>query len=154
MNERILYTQPNGILAVIVPSPQWEGTMEELAGKDVPGGIEYSIVSIDDIPADRYFRNAWKKSTDSVVVDMPLARDIQRGKLRERRSGLFKKLDELYLRADEGNDNAKKALIAGLKKQLRDVTSNNDIDNANNSEELKNAGMSVVADVETQVNEL
>ena len=57
---RIIYKTPENTVSVIVPSPEWTGTMEELAQKDVPTGLKYQIVEDSDIPSDRSFRNAWE----------------------------------------------------------------------------------------------
>jgi hypothetical protein len=57
--KRIIYKKDNGV-AVIVPSPKWSGTIEELAKKDVPTGKKYKIVDESDISSDRTFRNAWE----------------------------------------------------------------------------------------------
>jgi len=57
---KILYKTKEGGVAVIIPSPEWTGTMEELAQKDVPTGLKYKIVEDSDIPSDRSFRNAWE----------------------------------------------------------------------------------------------
>jgi len=55
------YDEINGDgVAVIVPSPEWKGTMDELAKKDVPTGKKYKIVDVSEIPSDRSFRNAWE----------------------------------------------------------------------------------------------
>lgn len=35
-------------------------SIEEIALKDVPSGVPYKIVNIEDIPADRTFRDAWE----------------------------------------------------------------------------------------------
>ena len=35
-------------------------TIEQIAAKDVPAGKPYKIVSVDDIPSDRTFRDAWE----------------------------------------------------------------------------------------------
>ena len=61
MNERIIFQNDEGGVSVIVPSPNClqEHTIEEIAAKDVPAGKPYKIVSVDDIPSDRTFRNAW-----------------------------------------------------------------------------------------------
>ena len=61
MNQRIIYPTDDGGVAVIVPTPEClqEHTIEEIAAKDVPAGKPYKIVSVDDIPPDRTFRNAW-----------------------------------------------------------------------------------------------
>ena len=57
--ERIIYKNDDGV-AVIVPSPKWAGTIEELAKKDVPTGKKYKIVDASSISSDRSFRGAWE----------------------------------------------------------------------------------------------
>ena len=61
MNQRIIFQNDEGGVSVIVPSTNClqEHTIEEIAAKDVPAGKPYKIVSVDDIPSDRTFRNAW-----------------------------------------------------------------------------------------------
>lgn len=58
-DKRIVYPTPDGGVAVIVPAPNCGLTIEEIARKDVPAGVNYQIVDAADIPADRTFRNAW-----------------------------------------------------------------------------------------------
>jgi hypothetical protein len=55
MNPRIIYPTPEGGVAVIIPA-----VSIELALKDVPEGVPYSIVDAFEIPSDRTFRNAWE----------------------------------------------------------------------------------------------
>jgi len=57
---RIIYPNNEGGVSVIVPSPNWNGTIEELASKDVPAGKPFKIVDASEIPSDRTFRNAWE----------------------------------------------------------------------------------------------
>jgi len=59
---RIIYKQDNGSVAVIVPTDEalQSYSIQEIAEKDVPAGKPYKIVSVDDIPSDRTFRNAWE----------------------------------------------------------------------------------------------
>lgn len=59
-NPRIIYPTPEGGVAIIVPSPDCELTIEEIAAKDVPAGVEFKIIDAADIPTDRTFRNAWE----------------------------------------------------------------------------------------------
>lgn len=61
MNSRIIYPTDDGGVAVIIPAPEClqSHTIEEIAAKDVPAGKPYKIVSVDDIPSNRTFRNAW-----------------------------------------------------------------------------------------------
>lgn len=62
MNQRIIYQTDEGGVAVVIPSAEalTENTIEEIAEKDVPAGKPYKIVSVDDIPTDRTFRDAWE----------------------------------------------------------------------------------------------
>tara|TARA_R100000008_G_C3432967_1_gene90572 strand:- start:269 stop:478 length:210 start_codon:yes stop_codon:yes gene_type:complete len=57
MNKRIIYPQETGI-AVITPSG--ELSVEETAKKDVPTGVKYKIIDVENLPSDRNFRNAWE----------------------------------------------------------------------------------------------
>lgn len=58
---RIIYKTDEGGIAVIIPTDEalQSYTIQEIAEKDVPAGKPYKIVSVDDIPSDRTFRNAW-----------------------------------------------------------------------------------------------
>lgn len=60
MDKRIIYPDDNGGVCIVVPSPNWAGSLEELAAKDVPQGKTYKIVDVTDIPTDRTFRDAWE----------------------------------------------------------------------------------------------
>ena len=57
---RIIFKTPENTVSVLIPSPNWSGTMEELAKKDVPTGLKYKIVEDEVIPSDRSFRDAWE----------------------------------------------------------------------------------------------
>ena len=67
---KIIFKTKEGGVAVVTPSDEWTGTIEELAQKDVPTGLKYKIVEDSVIPSDRSFRNAWevdeKELTDGV----------------------------------------------------------------------------------------
>jgi len=60
MTKRIIYPTPGGGVAIIVPAPECELTIEQIAAKDVPAGVEYKIIDTADVPADRLFRGAWE----------------------------------------------------------------------------------------------
>lgn len=59
--KRIIYPNEQGGVCVIVPTPEALESMsiEEIATKDVPQGIEYKIIDASELPSDRTFRNAW-----------------------------------------------------------------------------------------------
>lgn len=60
MNQRIIYRTPEGGVAIVIPAPECGLSIEEIAAKDVPQGLEYFIVDASQIPTDRTFRNAWE----------------------------------------------------------------------------------------------
>lgn len=62
MEKRIIYPNPDGGIAIIIPSPEslQSYTIEQIAEKDVPEGAPYKIVDVSEIPSDRTFRDAWE----------------------------------------------------------------------------------------------
>ena len=58
---RIIYNQDNGVVAVIIPSPEAleQHGIQAIAIKDVPFGRPFKIVDAADIPSDRSQRDAW-----------------------------------------------------------------------------------------------
>ena len=72
---RIIFKTDEGGVSVIIPTEEalQSHTIQEIAEKDVPAGKPYKIVSVDDIPSDRTFRNAWTVDeatlTDGVGAD-------------------------------------------------------------------------------------
>jgi len=55
--KRIIYKNPEGGVAVIIPTGELSVT--ETALKDVPTGLPFKIVDVSEIPADRTWRQAW-----------------------------------------------------------------------------------------------
>jgi hypothetical protein len=74
-NQRIIYQNDDGSVAIIIPAQEALETLsiEQIALKDVPNGKPYKIVTTDDIPSDRTFRGAWEVDaailTDGVGAD-------------------------------------------------------------------------------------
>jgi hypothetical protein len=68
MNQRVIYQNDEGGVSVLIPAPECltKYSIEEIAAKDVPAGKPYKIITTDDIPSDRTFRNAWE-----AVIDEP-----------------------------------------------------------------------------------
>jgi hypothetical protein len=58
---RIIYNQDNGVVAVIIPSPEAleQHGIQAIAQKDVPSGKRYKLVDAADIPSDRSERDSW-----------------------------------------------------------------------------------------------
>ena len=74
--KRIIYKSEEGV-SIIVPSPNWKGTMEELASKDVPQGVEYHIVDASSIPSDRKYRRFWEIQNGMVEVNQTKANQAE-----------------------------------------------------------------------------
>ena len=58
MNQRIIYQNDDGGVAIIIPC-DCGLTIEQIAAKDVPTGKAYKIVDVSEIPTDRQWRNEW-----------------------------------------------------------------------------------------------
>ena len=71
--QRIIYQNSEGGVSIVIPAPDYTGTMTELAASTVPVGIDYAIVEHTDIPADRTFRNEWEVVDDVVCYLMTLS---------------------------------------------------------------------------------
>lgn len=90
------------------------------------------------VPPDRVFRDAWQFGSGTAIeVDMTVARDIHRGRLRAERVPRFAELDAAWFRAAEAGDSAAQADVASRKQALRDVTSDPRIDAASTPGALK-----------------
>ena len=129
---RIVYPNDTGGVSVIVPSPHWVGTMEELAAKDVPDGKVYKIVEDSAISTDRTFRDAWENYED-ITVRFPKAKEITKKRLRLERKPLLEEQDILFMRAVETDQD--KSEIVTEKQRLRDITAL--ADDATTLDELK-----------------
>ena len=57
--DRIIYAREDGGVSIVIPIDVCEGSLLELLKKVVPAGSPYKIVSHEDIPNDRTWRNAW-----------------------------------------------------------------------------------------------
>lgn len=57
--KRIIFKQEDGTVGIIIPAPNCELTLEQVAKKDVPTGKKYKIVDVSGISSDRSFRDAW-----------------------------------------------------------------------------------------------
>lgn len=69
------------------------GDIEELARRHVSPGEVFFIVDAETLPAERFFRDAWRLSGSSVVVDVQKAKTIAHERRREARAAEFAPLD-------------------------------------------------------------
>jgi hypothetical protein len=112
----ITYPQPNGQVALIVPT----GNVND-AIKDVPEGVEYKI--IESVEIDNEYFNAYEFDAElGAKVNIDKAKAIHLDKFRSARAPKLAKLDIDFMKAVEAGDEAKKAEIIAAKQALRDVT--------------------------------
>jgi len=145
MSKRIVYTRPeDGGLCVVTPAPKdrraeesEDAWLKRVIKQSVPrNATDVKICEYAALPQDRTWRDAWRFSGGAVAIDMPIARDLHRNKLRALRAPLLAALDIEYQRADEFGDPALKAEIATRKQTLRDLPANPAIDTAATPDEL------------------
>lgn len=62
MSSRIIYKNLDNSVGVLIPTEEVLkfATVSQVAEKDVPKDLPYKIVSVDDIPTSREFRDAWE----------------------------------------------------------------------------------------------
>ena len=135
MSKVIIYNQENGIMAVCVPALNSGLTVEQIAEKDCPAGAK--IIDRTDLDSlDNTFRNAWTCDADmNPTVDMTLAKDVWRDKIRRARKPKLEELDIQYMRAQEAGDDT--SSIVATKNKLRDFPAKAEIESASTVEELK-----------------
>ncbi len=119
MAQKIIYTQDDGGMCIVTPSPNWKGTIQALAAKDVPAGRTYQIIEDTEIPKDRTYRNAWKEGKKAIDIDMPKARNIFLDNVRVLRNAKLAELDvEVVKKVERGESMAE---LAMEKQRLRDL---------------------------------
>ena len=101
-NQRIIYSNTDGSVAVIVPTG--ELPIEEVAAKDVPPGVPYQIVTTDEVPSDRTFRGAWVLGDCCIDHDLDQCKAIGHDKRRAARAAEFAPLDEVIAKQIPGVD--------------------------------------------------
>lgn len=158
MMDKIIFEHPDGHIEIttVVERLRRQGEpvetfLERMAQKvkaecpHLAQAVRRGNMPPEAIPQDRTFRQAWRLASGGVNVDMPLAREVQKARLRELRAPLLERLDVEAARAQEEGDDAKLAAIVAKKQALRDVTAHPSLAAARTPEELKQAGLAVLA---------
>ena len=144
----IIYNDPEtGILVEmwpclheINPATNKPFTVQEVADKDVPDGVSYSIVEDSSVPTDLSFRDAWKgvgigTTGATITEDITKAKEIHKTNIRLARALKFTDLDIEYQRALETS--ADTSAIVAKKQALRDAPAAPGITTAANVTDLK-----------------
>ena len=59
MDTIVIYEKENGNVAILYPSKNCGLSIDEIIKKDIPSGARYKKISIEDMPSDREYREAW-----------------------------------------------------------------------------------------------
>lgn len=125
----ILHSQQNKKLAVTIACSDIKSAINKL-----PAGTAYKIV--DTLNINQQLFDAYEFcEKQGYVFNVEKAKNIKFNQFRHARKPLLEQLDVEYIRAVESSQVNKKKLIAAKKQQLRDVTS---IDLPNDADELAN----------------
>tara|TARA_R100001082_G_C4317032_1_gene139394 strand:- start:132 stop:335 length:204 start_codon:yes stop_codon:yes gene_type:complete len=62
--KRIVYSDDDGQLHIVIPAPECGLTVEQIQAKDVPTGKTSYIVEKSIFPTERHFRDAWRYTPD------------------------------------------------------------------------------------------
>lgn len=135
MAKVIIYTKPDGTLAVCRPAPKFiaqfateEEGLSAVVAKSVPAdAADVEIVDESAVPDDRTFRGAWVKNGGDIGCDMEKARAIHMDRIRAVRD---KELARLDIEQLKGSD------VAAEKQRLRDIPQTVDLSGAATPEEL------------------
>lgn len=166
-NKRIIYTQTNGIAAVVIPAGEIQYAIATLPRKVVVGKvislgvsepveikkgdlidprlasmnkvitdyIEYEIVEVQDVPADRSYRDVWHHDTtetpQKIGVKLEDARDVSLARVRAARDEALEALDKEYtiaLRTGESTEalDEKRTLLLDATEELKLLDVNQD----------------------------
>ena len=106
MTKVIIWDDPTtNIMRVMTPAGG--NTAEECVEKYLPDGItDYAIVEESVIPADRKFRNAWRKDGSNVKEDLTESKNCAHKLRRYERQKEFKPYDDIVMKQIPGANTA------------------------------------------------
>ena len=139
IDTRIAYKDVDGNVSVVCPTPEFinnGGTMAQFLERSLPDGVIFEELHKDDIPTDRYFRNAWRLDK-GINVDVECVQKIHLDCLRKVRNEKLAELDIPFQRALEDKDTVMQDNIAAKKNALRDMPQNVDMSLLDTPDKIK-----------------
>jgi len=130
INIRIACRNSDGGVSIVMPTPEFcKENPDDILGRlleSLPEGAIFEKLKAENIPEDRYFRDAWRLG-GGIKIDRPHAEKIHMHNLRKVRDDKLKAEDVEYQRALEYRDDAKMNAVAARKKKLRDMPTDTDL---------------------------
>ena len=131
----ITYTDPE-TGGVVVVHPTGAVPLNEVIARDVPEGVTYDVLDSSELPADRVFRDAWRKNGSQVTEELQASKEVCHNHRRVKRAQEFEPHDNVIMKQIPGVDltaaEAARQEIRTKHDQLQV-----DIDAAQSPEELK-----------------
>ena len=135
-DKRILYTEDDGFLVLVIPSNNCGLTVEQIQAKDIPSGKTSYIINTSDCLTDRSFRDAWYYDPAvGMGISMTKAKVVHQNNIRTARKAKLAELDIEFQRALETSANT--STIVAKKQALRDAPVATGIATAVNPQDLK-----------------
>ena len=94
----------------------------DFVNKDHVKAYKYKLIS-EQLPMQFYFAFYWNEIKKDADIDINIAKEIKKDEFRGLRYCLMQKLDILFMKSLEQNDNELRSAIVNAKQKLRDVTS-------------------------------
>ena len=101
MSQVFIYQNTSGNISVGTPADEAlkNQTIEQIAAKDTPAGIQWYIVDASSLPVETAFFNAWVFTTPpNVVVDIAKAQGIYKQTADSTAASLSQPLTQEYMR--------------------------------------------------------
>lgn len=124
----IVWEREDGGVSITIPVPQArrEGETDEqfaerIRQKDIPTGRSYHVSRRSDLPQSRRLRNAWRRSGNAVVVDLPLGREIILAEVRVERNRRLTESDADKAKLDDIGTPPERASLQLYRQKLRDL---------------------------------
>ena len=87
------------------------------------GAKDYKYMPINEqLPMQFFYALYWNEETKSPDIDVSKAKEIKKNEYRAVRMEMFKKLDVLFMRSIEINDDDLKQQVVSAKQNLRNIT--------------------------------
>jgi len=129
MGKVLIIENTDGTVGVEHPTPQMIAKLgsdeavlnASIAKGNLSAAVSYEMVEASVIPANRKFRNAWEKSGDTIVEDMPKSRVIHMDKIRVHRTREFLVLDQVLRDAEYDEDTVALAAAKTKRQDFKNI---------------------------------
>ena len=123
----VAYRDNTGRVHIMHLAPNSKLSLTEIMAKDLPSwAIDPFLVSKNDLPVDRVFREAWtlekRRQSSRIIEDVDKAKEVVVKRARQERETYFTELDKQQLIATGKKNIVEVEAIEDRKNRLRDMT--------------------------------